>query len=98
MSSEPAPAVPWESLLSNRGRALLFIKDRPDATLRELSLAIGVTERTAFNLVRTLERSGWLRRSRLRRRCRYDVNTIDAPQPGWLRQPVTVAGGAAALS
>jgi DNA-binding MarR family transcriptional regulator len=98
MSGEPAAAVSWESLLSNRGRALLFIKDRPDATLRELSLALGVTERTAFNLVRTLERSGWLRRSRLRRRCRYEVNLIAPPRPGWPRQPIAVSGGAAALA
>lgn len=79
MASESAVAATWENLLSNRGRALVFIKERPNATLREIALAIGVTERTAFNLVRTLERSGWLRKSRLRRRCRYEVNAIDAP-------------------
>ena len=80
MASELAFAVSWQNLLSNRGRALLFIKERPDATLREIALAIGVTERTAFNLVRTLERYGWLRRSRLRRRCLYEVNAISTPQ------------------
>jgi DNA-binding IclR family transcriptional regulator len=57
--------------LTNHARAMLFIARDPDARLRDLAAALGVTERTAFGLVADLTEAGYLVKEKDGRRNRY---------------------------
>lgn len=61
------------SFLTNHARALLFIAEHPDARLRDVADALGVTERTAFGVVADLSEAGYLMKERAGRRNRYQV-------------------------
>jgi DNA-binding IclR family transcriptional regulator len=59
--------------LTNHARALLFIARYPQARLRDLAGALGVTERTAYGLVADLTEAGYVVKERDGRRNRYHV-------------------------
>ena len=59
--------------LTNHARAMLYIADRPDARLRELALALEVTERTAFGIVVDLAQEGYLVKAKEGRCNRYSI-------------------------
>jgi len=40
-----------QGLLTNTGRALIYVDRHPDVRLRDLAVALDVTERTAFGLL-----------------------------------------------
>jgi DNA-binding IclR family transcriptional regulator len=61
------------SFLTNHARALLHIARHPDARLRDLSAALGVTERTAFGIIADLTEAGYVVKEREGRRNRYQV-------------------------
>jgi hypothetical protein len=61
------------SFLTNHARALLFIVHDPDARLRDLALALGVTERTAYGIVADLAQAGYVLKEKDGRRNRYHV-------------------------
>jgi DNA-binding Lrp family transcriptional regulator len=61
------------SLLSNHGRALLLLARRPGSRLRELGEELGLTPRAVQDILRDLERGGYLERHREGRRNRYVV-------------------------
>jgi hypothetical protein len=61
------------SFLTNHARALLFIARDPDARLREVAAALGVTERTAFGIVVDLTEAGYVVKVKDGRRNRYHV-------------------------
>jgi DNA-binding transcriptional ArsR family regulator len=63
------------SFLTNHARALLFIARDPDARLRDLAAALGVTERTAFGIVVDLTEAGYVVKEKDGRRNRYDIQT-----------------------
>ena len=65
--------MPW-MLLSNHGHVLLYVDTYPDARLREIAAAIGITERAAYKIITELEAAGYVTRERLGRRNRYDVH------------------------
>ncbi|HUF34221.1 MAG TPA: ArsR family transcriptional regulator [Acidimicrobiales bacterium] len=65
--------MPTWSFLTNHARALVAVADQPDARLRELAIAIGVTERTAFGIVADLTAAGYVVKERDGRRNRYHV-------------------------
>ena len=65
--------MPW-MLLSNHGHVLLYVDTYPDARLREIAAAIGITERAAHKIITELEAAGYVTRERLGRRNRYDVH------------------------
>ena len=65
--------MPW-MLLSNHGHVLLYIDTYPDARLREIAAAIGITERAAHKIVTELEQAGYVSRERVGRRNRYQVH------------------------
>ena len=62
---------PGWSFLTNHARALLFIASQPDARLRDVAGAMGVTERTAYGIVADLADSGYVVKERDGRRNRY---------------------------
>src|SRR5262249_11350926 len=61
-------------LLSNHGHVLLYVDTYPDARLREIAAAIGITERAAHKIITELEEAGYMSRERVGRRNRYTVD------------------------
>jgi DNA-binding transcriptional ArsR family regulator len=61
-------------LLSNHGHVLLYVDTYPDARLREVAAAIGITERAVHKIITELEEAGYVSRERVGRRNRYDVH------------------------
>jgi DNA-binding Lrp family transcriptional regulator len=61
-------------LLSNHGHVLLYVGTFPDARLREVAAAIGITERAAHKIVTELEEAGYISRERVGRRNHYTVH------------------------
>lgn len=70
-------------LLTNHGLALVFLHRTPNARIREVAAAIGITERAAQRIVSELAKEGYLERTRTGRRNHYEI-VRDAP----LRTPV----------
>jgi DNA-binding IclR family transcriptional regulator len=62
------------TLLTGHGHVLVEIARNPEARIRDISSAAGVTERTAQAIVADLEAAGYLTRTRVGRRTRYTVN------------------------
>ena len=77
------------SFLTNHARALLFLAREPDARLRDLALALDVTERTAYGIVNDLTEASYLVKERDGRRNRYQIQE-HLPVPGALRPDLTV--------
>jgi len=61
------------SFLTTHARAMLFLADQPDARLRDLAAALGVTERTAYGVVADLSEAGYVVKERDGRRNRYHI-------------------------
>jgi DNA-binding IclR family transcriptional regulator len=61
------------SFLTNHGRALLFMARDPDARLRDLAVALNVTERTAYGIVVDLTEAGYVVKEKDGRRNRYHI-------------------------
>lgn len=75
--SRPDIGVDW-SLLSAQGRVLFYIALCPVCSVQEISVALGLTERAVWGIIRTLRRDGMLILDKGTRRHRYRVN-LDAP-------------------
>jgi DNA-binding IclR family transcriptional regulator len=69
--------------LTNHAHVLLAIARDRDITLREVAARVGITERSAQNIVADLVEAGYLTRTRRGRRNSY---TIPAHRP--LRHPL----------
>lgn len=80
--------VGW-SFLTNHALALLHIAASPDARLRDLATALGVTERTAYGIVADLSEAGYVVKERDGRRNRYHIQE-HLPLPDRLGQGRTV--------
>lgn len=63
----------WD-FLTNHARALIHVIDHPRSTLREISSAVGITERATLSILRALEEDGIISRLKEGRRNRYWVN------------------------
>ncbi|HXG41986.1 MAG TPA: helix-turn-helix domain-containing protein [Dehalococcoidia bacterium] len=61
-------------LFSNHGLVLAYILRHPDATLRQMAFAIGLTERAVYQIVADLEQAGMLVKQRQGRRNVYMVD------------------------
>jgi hypothetical protein len=81
-SSGNEPPRRW-SLVTNHGHVLACIAADPDARLRDIAETVGITERTAVQIVRDLARAGYLTKIRVGRRNRYrlDGETIVGTPP-----------------
>ena len=72
-----APAKPsreW-TFLSNHGHVLVHLGRHPDARVRDIAAAVGITERSAQGILADLEASGYVTATRVGRRNNYTVNT-----------------------
>ena len=61
------------TLLTGHGHVLVEIARNPQARIRDISAAAGLTERTVQAIVADLEAVGYITRSRTGRRTRYTV-------------------------
>lgn len=80
---DPQIPVPSWTFLTNHAHVLLAVAATPDIRLREIAGLVGVTERTAGQIVVDLENDGYLRKERRGRRNHY---TVDPDLP--LRHPL----------
>jgi DNA-binding IclR family transcriptional regulator len=62
------------TLLTGHGHVLVEIARDPEARMRDIADAAGITERTAQVIVADLEAAGYITRTRTGRRTRYTVN------------------------
>jgi DNA-binding IclR family transcriptional regulator len=62
------------TFLTNHARALVCIAEDPQVRLRELAQRIGITERAAQSLVNDLVHAGYVTRTRVGRRNRYEID------------------------
>ena len=60
--------------VTNHAHVLQVISANPTARLRDIAATVGVTERTAAQIVSDLEQAGYLSKSREGRRNRYTVH------------------------
>ena len=81
-SSSATAGSSW-TLLTNHGAALLYVAERPDATIREVAGAIDVTERAAARILRDLRQAKYLSARKVGRR-----NTYKLRRSARLRHPV----------
>lgn len=66
------------TLLTSHGHVLVEIARNPDARIRDISAAAGITERAAMTIIADLDAAGYVTRSRVGRRNRYVVH-LDLP-------------------
>ena len=62
------------TVFSNHGMVLFYVATNPDATLRQVSDALGITERQVSRIVGHLEAAGMIRVQREGRRNSYAFN------------------------
>jgi DNA-binding transcriptional ArsR family regulator len=62
------------SLLTGHGHVLVEVARNPQVRMRDISAAVGLTERAVQGIVADLESAGYLTRHRVGRRNRYTVN------------------------
>ena len=75
------PRAGW-SFLTNHGQVLVHIARDPDARLREIGDAVGITERAAHRIVSELTNAGYISRERTGRRNRYTIRShLPLPDP-----------------
>ena len=60
--------------VTNHGHVLACVSTDPDIRLRDIADVVGITERTAAQIVGELEQAGYLTRVRRGRRNRYEVH------------------------
>src|SRR5947209_8072774 len=66
------------TLLTSHGHVLVEIARDPEARIRDLSAAAGLTERATAAIIGDLEAAGYVTRTKIGRRNRYQVN-LDNP-------------------
>ncbi len=62
------------TFLTNHAHVLLCIARNPDVRLRDIALAVGITERAVQVIIVDLEQAGYLTRSRVGRRNHYRLH------------------------
>ena len=60
--------------VTNHAHVLECIATNPTARLRDIALAVGITERTAAQIVNDLEQAGYLTKTRVGRNNQYEVH------------------------
>lgn len=65
---------PGWTFLSNHGHVLVCLARDPDARLREIAAAVGITERTVHGIVSDLVEAGYVEKERLGRRNHYELH------------------------
>ncbi len=67
-------AGPRWHFLTNHGHMMVYLGRHPDARIRDIALAIGITERSAQGILAELEREGYVTKTKIGRRNQYQVH------------------------
>lgn len=70
------------TFLTNHGHVLIYLARHPDARVRDVALAVGITERATLAILGDLVDGGYVARQRVGRR-----NTYEVRQDAALRHP-----------
>lgn len=62
------------TFLSNHGHVLVHLSRNPDARLRDIAEAVGITERRAHMIITDLDEAGYITITRVGRRSSYRVH------------------------
>lgn len=73
MLPSASESIGW-TIFSNHGHVLIYIAGHPDARIRDIATAVGITERRAQGIVRELSDGGFLIVSKSGRRNTYRLN------------------------
>ena len=60
--------------LTNHARVLLCVARDPETRVRDIADCVGITERAAHRIVGDLVEGGYLTRTKVGRRCHYEVH------------------------
>ena len=66
--------MPEWKFVTNHALVLCLIAQQPRITAREISLSLGITERTTHNIISDLEADGYVTKTKEGRRLRYSVD------------------------
>lgn len=80
--ASPPPPPAW-TFLTNHGHVLVCLARDAQPRLRDIAVAVGITERSVQGIIADLEAAGIVRRERDGRRNRYSLS-LDVP----LRHPL----------
>ncbi|MDQ8208861.1 winged helix-turn-helix domain-containing protein [Coraliomargarita sp. SDUM461003] len=69
----------WD-FFTNHAHVMFYLQAHPDQPLRQVALAVGITERAVQRIVAELEEGGYLRRSKVGRQNQYLI-VGDVPLP-----------------
>ena len=69
-----ASQEPRWNFFTNHAHILIYLEAHPDQTLRRVALAIGITERAVQRIVAELEEGGYLKRAKVGRQNKYEIN------------------------
>jgi predicted transcriptional regulator len=69
-----AASTPSWVFLTNHAHVLLYIARDPDSRTRDIAERVGITERSAQRIVSELIAGGYLKRTKIGRRNRYEIN------------------------
>ncbi len=73
-SAPPASAPGSWTFLSNHAHVLIFLARTPDARMRDVAQAVGITERAVQRIVADLAEGGFITAHKEGRRNHYTVN------------------------
>ncbi len=62
------------AFLTNHALVLSFLAKQPRITAREISMTIGITERTVRKIIADLDTAGYINKKKEGRRVRYRIN------------------------
>jgi len=79
----PDLRAPIWNFFTNHAHVLICLARKPEQPLREVALAVGITERAVQRIVAELEEAGYIERQRVGRQNRYSIHG-----DGRLRHPL----------
>jgi len=66
--------MPGWKFLTNHALVLCLIAQQPRITVREIASTVGITEKAARNIIKDLEKDGYVTKKREGRRIRYRID------------------------
>ena len=75
MNRDPQKGLPRWDFLTNHAHVLVCVADDPGIRLRDIAVAVGITERAAHRILSELVDEGYVVRERQGRRNHYEVKT-----------------------
>ncbi len=71
--SAPTSSRQW-TFLTNHGHAIIYLNSHPDARIRDIADAVGITERAAQAILSDLEAGGYVTKTKIGRRNHYELH------------------------